>query len=778
MKSYFKIFITFSFIFFISSLLFFNCSNNSDKNIKGKSETKLKHEYVGRQACAECHKKEYSLYQHSDHDLAMDIATDSTVLGDFDNSTFTHFGVTSKFYKRDSIFYVFTEGPDGEMKEYEVTYTFAINPLQQYLVKFPLGAYQCLPIAWDTRPIEEGGQEWFHIYDDEEIPHGDILHWTRSIQNWNYMCAECHSTNLKKEYDFETKSYHTTWTEIDVSCESCHGPGSIHVEWANRVEEGASPDVFKDLGLVVRLKDTDNATWVFDPDSTTARRSVPRQSDELVQMCARCHSRRSITTEDYYHGGSLLETHWPSLLDEGLYFADGQIQDEVYVYGSFLQSKMYMAGVVCKDCHEPHSGKVFVDGNALCYRCHLASEYGTRQHHFHDPAKEGASCVECHMHERTYMVLDPRRDHSIRIPRPDLSDKLGTPNACNQCHPDKSNQWSADYLEKWYGEELLNEEHYGEVFWAGRQAYPEALAKLIILAGNVDNAPMIRATAISLLSNYSDPSIDQLLTRTIKDKDPLIRYSSITVIQYSSAANRTSLLVNGLKDSVRLVRLMAANALTNFSVDEIPVNMRGLYESTLEEYKRSLQINADQPGTHVNFGNLYLNLGDMARAESSYREAIHIEPGLVTAYINLTDLYRRLDKDEEGEKLLESALEKYPDLAAIHYSLGLLQIRKGDQEGAMKYLENAARLAPEEAHYSYVYAIGLNSMQKPLEAIDFLEGALQHHPYDREILYVLTTLNVEQGNSSGALSYATKLVEYYPADPNYVQLLEYLEGLR
>ena len=257
------------------------------------------------------------------------------------------------------------------------------------------------------------------------------------------------------------------------------------------------------MGLVVRLMDTDNATWIFDPDSVTARRSVPRQSDELVQMCSRCHSRRAVATEDYYHGGSLLDTHWPSLLEEDLYFADGQIQDEVYVYASFLQSKMYKAGVVCKDCHEPHSGKIYAQGNTLCYRCHMANEYGTRKHHFHDPTKEGASCIECHMHERTYMVVDPRRDHSIRIPRPDLSDKLGTPNACNQCHTDKSTKWATDYLEKvvWSGSAGPGALWRNLLGW--QTALPRGRGRLLRLAGNRDLPPMVRANAISLLECYA-----------------------------------------------------------------------------------------------------------------------------------------------------------------------------------------------------------------------------------------------------------------------------------
>lgn len=764
-------------LFFMASAVFFSCRDRQGgTRHNGTGNEIVAADYVGRPACKECHELQHELYHNSDHDLAMDEATESSVLGDFDNSTFEHLGVTSRFFRKDGEFYVNTEGPGGVMQDYRIDYTFGVRPLQQYLIEFPGGAYQCLPIAWDTRPEEEGGQRWYHLYGEERIAPDDILYWTRTTQNWNYMCSECHSTNTRKNYDYETKTYNTVWDEIDVSCESCHGPGSTHVEWAERVEEGASPDIFPDLGLVVRLKDTDNATWIFDPDSTTARRSVPRKSDELVQMCARCHSRRSVLTEEYYHGGSLLETHWPSLLEENLYFADGQIEDEVYVYGSFLQSKMYKAGVVCKDCHEPHSGKVFVNGNALCYRCHMASAYGGREHHFHDPADEGASCVECHMHERTYMVVDPRRDHSIRIPRPDLSDKLGTPNACNQCHDDKSTAWATRYLKEWYGQDLLDTYHYGESFWAARQSYPEALPELIALANDRENAPMIRATAISLLGNYSDPSVLPLLGRMIGDPDPLIRYATLSVAQYAQDPSVVNMIINSLSDTTKLVRVMAANALTRFDIDNIPERKQKLFRETLDEYVQSLMINADHPGTHVNFGNLYLNEGDLSKAETSYMEAIEIEPGLVTAYINLADLYRRTNRDAEGEKILMSALEKYPELAAINYSLGLLKIRKGDNEGAMEYLKKAAELAPEVAQYSYVYGIGLNSMEKPGEAISFLKAALVNHPYNRDILYALTTIHMEQEQQETAKEYARKLLEYYPNDQNYRQVLDYLDG--
>ena len=765
-------------VLFLSLVLFLNCKRSGEaESLDNQSLTSEQTtEYRGRESCKECHEKEFNLFQGSDHDMAMDTAITETVLGDFNDVSYTHFGITSRFYKSNGKFMVQTEGPEGKMVDYQVSYVFGVRPLQQYLIEFPGGRYQCLPLCWDTRPAGQGGQRWFHIYQQERIPPDDVLFWTRITQNWNYMCAECHSTNLRKNYSYGEKAYHTTWSEIDVSCEACHGPGSEHIDWAEKVEAGSSPDIYTDMGLVVRLNDTDDATWIFDPDSVTARRSVPRQSDELVQMCSRCHARRAVATEDYYHGGSLLDTHWPSLLDEGLYFPDGQIQDEVYVYASFLQSKMHKAGVVCKDCHEPHSSKVYVNGNALCYRCHMASEYGPRKHHFHDPAKEGASCVECHMHERTYMVVDPRRDHSIRIPRPDLSDKLGTPNACNQCHQDKSTRWATDYLREWYGEDLLNQSHYGETFWAGRMLYPEAQQELLRLAADQDQASMVRATAISLLGGYPSTSTSMLLKQTVIDPDPLVRYATMTVVEFAAPEFISELAVPRLSDTIKLVRLMAANSLAAIPRNLIPENATEQLNTALEEYNASLMINADHPSTHLNFGNLYLNAGDYEKAEASYKEAIELEPGLVGPYINLADLYRRSNRDDEGELVLKSALDKYPDLAAIHYSLGLLKVRQGENPVAISYLKDAVKYDPDNPHYVYVYAIGLNSQQQAQEALQVLKDAVNNFPYDRNILYSIVTISMENGNSLEALEFAEKLVEYYPEDPNYRQVLNVLSN--
>jgi hypothetical protein len=398
-------------------------------------------QFVGRAACAACHAREDSLWKGSHHDLAMQPATAATVLGDFNGTSFTHFGVTSTFTKRDGKFFVRTDGPDGTLTDYEITYTFGVFPLQQYLIAFPGGRYQALNVVWDTRPASEGGRRWFHLYPNEAVPHDDVLHWTGAYQNWNFMCAECHSTNVVKGYDAATGGYHTTFSEVNVSCEACHGPGSAHVAWAKSAGTAAKGGA--DDGLIVALRDLVPAAWIVDTATGLPHRSTPRTSRAEVEMCGRCHARRSVLAEHYAPGRPLTDTHRPSLLTEQEYFSDGQIRDEVYEYASFRESRMFHQGVTCTDCHDPHRSTIAPPVDDVCARCHTPSRFATETHTHHKTGSPGASCVNCHMPTRDYMVVHARHDHSIRIPRPDVSVALGTPNACTGCHVKESDQWAA-----------------------------------------------------------------------------------------------------------------------------------------------------------------------------------------------------------------------------------------------------------------------------------------------------------------------------------------------
>jgi Flp pilus assembly protein TadD len=722
--------------------------------------------FVGRETCAGCHAAQDSLWRGSHHDLAMQVADSTTVLGDFDDASFTNYGVTSTFATRDGKYFVRTDGPDGELVEYEVAYVFGVVPLQQYLIEFPGGSYQALGIAWDARPEGEGGQRWYHLYPDEKIDHQDELHWTGLNQNWNYMCAECHSTDLRKNYDAENDRYDTTWAEIDVACESCHGPGSRHVAWAESDEEEG------DTGLVIEFHDRRGVEWV--PDMTTgimSRVPIPTERTE-VDACARCHSRRAVIRDEYEYGQPLMETHLPVVLEEGLYHDDGQILDEVYVYGSFLQSTMYGAGVTCSDCHEPHSLAVRAPGNQLCARCHLPAKFDTPEHHFHPIESSGASCVECHMPSQNYMVVDPRRDHSMRVPRPDLTVKLGAPNACTACHTDRDAAWVVEAVEGWYGPRRSTVPHYGEVFRAARAGRPEAGPALVQIADD-DTAPnIVRATALSLLRPYAGPGAAPTIQRNLGDGDPMVRAAAVSALELVGPDVRLDMAHLALRDPVFGVRIVAARILASVSKDLFSPEQREAFEKAKGEYIAAQLVNGERPESHVNIGLLYAFTEEFERSEASLRTAIAIDPRFVPTYVNLADLYRLQGRDDEGETLLREALARSPENAEVHHSLGLLLVRQNNQEEAIEELERAAELRPEQPRYSYVLAVALHSAGETGRALVTLEAARRLHPSDPELLAGLATLNRELGSQAKAIRYAEELVELWPGDPNARALLE------
>ncbi len=768
--------IIFSFVFLLTIL--YNCTHpekpeslarNNPRTLKGQKAV-----YVGRQSCKRCHEKEYALFSGSDHDRAMDIADSTTVLGNFNNTSFTHFGVTSRFFREENQYYVYTEGEKGVMKKFKIKYVFGYYPLQQYLIEFPGGRYQCLPICWDCRPKSQGGQRWFHIYNNEKIRPNDVLYWTGIMQNWNHMCAECHSTDLKKNYDYKNQSYHTSWTEIDVSCEACHGPASLHLLWAEAKEKGTPPEL-PHKGFAMSFTDSSKGTWVIPKGAFIAVRTTKWDSHKLLETCARCHSRRGTISYNYTYGKSLLDTHSPALLDENLYYPDGQIEDEDYEYDSFLQSKMYKAGVFCTDCHDPHSTKVLVLGNALCYRCHSAEKYGSKNHHFHKAGSAGAQCMSCHMPARKYMVVDTRYDHSFRIPRPDLSLKLGTPNACNQCHKDKSVQWAYNAFRKWYGDPAKYGTHYGEIIAGARKASPYERRALEQLTSDTSTASIVRATALSLLKNYSNPDIISSIEKGLDDRDPLIRYGALLSANLLPAPEKSEYLTRLLNDTIRLIRINAAALLSESGIKpefQAGVDLLGKVSG---EYEQSQLVNADFPSSWLNLGLMYSGEHQDSKAEDAYRRAIALGPSLPYGYINLADLYRKEGRDNQGELVLNEGLNANPEMAGVHQALGLLLVRKGDHTSALQQFETAFKLDPENTQFGYTYGIALYSIGLYGKAIDILEAALKSSPYSKQLLYALTTINRDQGNREKALTYANLLLKYYPENQDYLALKKSLQ---
>ena len=664
--------------------------------------------YVGSSACGKCHAAEFEAWSGSQHAIAMQVADEKTVLGNFNDAKFRHFDQTTTFSRRNGKFVVRTDGPDGKPADFEVLHTFGVYPLQQYLIDIGAGRVQALTIAWDTRPKAEGGQRWFHLYPGERIGHEDELHWTKRQQNWNFMCSDCHSTDLQKNYDAATDTFATRWSEISVGCEACHGPGSAHVAWAEAAAGSDKPTGAN--GLSVSFASRRHAAWKIDPATGNAARSKARDGDTEIEVCAQCHSRRGQFSNGYRPGEKLMDHYQPALLTADLYYPDGQQRDEVYNWGSFLSSRMYSKGVTCGDCHEPHGGKLRAAGNLVCAQCHLASKYDASSHHFHEAGTPGAACASCHMATTTYMVVDPRHDHSFRIPRPDLSTTLGVPNACNKCHEDRTPAWATAEIRKRYPSPNPGFQDFAEAFAAADRGEPDSSIALAQLVANQDESAIARASALERLARLGGENALLSAEAGLKDASPLVRHAAVGVYDFAPPEQRLA-VAPLLDDPIRAVRMRCARALAPLPAQALGPANAAAYAKAADEYVASERFNADRPENRTNLGGFFAERGRYMEAEAQFRSAIELDPLFVPAWVNFSDLMRMRQREPDAEALLREGLAKSPSDATLHHALGLSLVRQGKRDEALRELKRATELAPDNSRFSYVYGVARSELQ-------------------------------------------------------------------
>lgn len=724
----------------------------ADHQVAPPNEAEL--HFIGSQKCSRCHQAAFDLWQGSHHDLAMAEATEQSVLGDFKNATFTdpYTGVTSRFFRRGEAFQVETEGPDGALGIFEITHTFGVYPLQQYLVPFSGGRLQCLNIAWNARE-----DHWYRLPPYEVEGPDDWLHWTKGGQNWNGMCAECHSTRVDKGFDLDSGSYQTSWFEINVGCEACHGPGSKHAAWGERPAM-ARPAV-------------ENYELAVETSHLNAK--------EQITICAPCHSRRFQLDNNDHAQKELLDTLVPSLLEEGLYYPDGQILEEVYVYGSYTQSKMFQHDVRCNDCHDMHSLKLHRQDNALCLQCHRAEDYDTYEHHFHKreyegKPSEGHLCVKCHMPGQLYMGIDYRPDHSLRVPRPDLSLTINTPNSCSAigCHNDKSIEWVNDHYKKWYGESRKT--HYGEVFAAARSGATTAGDDLRATASDSLLPAIVRATALSLLRNYPDNKTTDTFTAALQDDDALIRYTAIRSLENLDQETKLQLIGPKLYDKVLAVRMEAALVLSSLPISALRPDDVQQFRAGLAEYEAAMRYNADFAPQRYNLGNLAAAIGESEEAINYYLQSIGIDDQFYPAKVNLAMHYNQLGKNEQAETLLRQVVDDNPDLFEVAYSLGLLLAEQENYLAAATFLGKAADGMPQYTRVRYNQALALLKLKRWQDGEQALLKALEVEPDNREYFMTLANLYLNFKETERARQLAEQILQKEPGQQDAQELLRML----
>jgi predicted CXXCH cytochrome family protein len=691
----------------------------------------------------------------------MQIPSERSVLGDFGDRVFQYFGESTRFWHGDRGYEVETQGisrgPRGSKigkQSYDVKYAFGVDPLQQYLVDIGNGHLQALPFAYDTRPKERGGGRWYHLHPGEHIQPGDELHWSAPAYNWNKNCADCHSTDLHKNYDADTDRYDTQYAEISVGCEACHGPASRHIEQAERHAFDG------DKGWSRRFSTSRERRWQFaegKPIAELAGASTPggreRSASAEVEACAPCHARRSDLGG---RSADFNDRYRVELLDENLYFADGQIRDEVFEYGSFVQSKMYAAGVVCSDCHEPHAGTLRESGNALCGRCHSATTYDTPRHHLHQANTPGSECVECHMPARTYMGIDERRDHRLGLPRPDLSRELDLPNACTSaCHQSErvetgraGNDWAKAAIETNFGKQ--RPKTFARALHAARHVRLGGENQLLEVVGDKSFPAIARATALLELRAYPQ-SIDRSLAGYARDPSPLIRRALVQLV----ANGPDPALEDGvaralLSDEVRSVRLESVRALLDVPKDIWSDADRNAFDRARAELEASLEANGDRPEALLELVRLGLSARGgkvpnkaTAEAEPLLERALALDPTFAGTYLAWADFLRAQGRDDEAVDLLKRGIDKAGDRASLEHALGLTQVRLGDKRAALEHLRRAHDLAPSSVRMGFVYAVALHDAGERRKAIALLERLHARFDGDPQVLGALTSYRAE-----------------------------------
>lgn len=723
--------------------------------------------YAGSASCQECHAEAYKLWAHSNHGLAERLPTTNLDQTAFEPAR--NIGPRSqpaRVHGKAGNYSLTTVGLSRTQEFFQVERIIGHDPLRQMLLPFPGGRWQATELAWDPH-----ANEWFNVYGTEDRQPGEWGHWTGRGMNWNTMCATCHNTRLRKNYDVTNDVFRTTMAERSVGCESCHGPMKAHNEW-QYAHKG------KDL-----------------KDPTIKKLS----RDQMFDTCAACHSRRGEITGDPKPGDSFFDHHLLSTVDESdLFYPDGQVRDEDYEVSAFMGSRMFHKGVRCMDCHDFHSAKVKLPGNMMCLSCHSPGQtnapvinpvthsrhkvfgYDTNgtmlsfdlgDYHPKTIKETGGECVNCHMPQTYYMQRHLRHDHGFTIPDPLLTKQFGIPNACNRCHKDKSTDWALEYVEQWYGDKMNRPyRQRAQIIARGKQGDEAARAELLKML-QTDEQDYWRAVAANMLERWAaEPEVAAILAARLSDTNALVRQSivqTLGALGESLSPEVRAAIQARLDDPSRNVRVVAAHTLAA----TVELNSRAG-----SELQHMLQHNADQPAGQMQLGTLALARGDTTNALRHFQTATKWDaysPGIrhETAIV-----LSQMGRPREALAELQAAVRLAPRDVEFRFKLALAWNELGDSRKVLTELEEAVKLDPRHARAQYNLGLARNAAGNSIGAIQALLAAESAAPRDPTIPYARATIHAQLGQMREARAAASRALEIDPQFPAAAALLRQLDA--
>jgi len=699
--------------------------------------------YAGDAACQACHAEEFQKWKASNHGLAERPLDEHLDKGAFEpEKTFPHGSQTTTARWNDGAATLRALGFDNADQPWKVERVIGHNPLRQFLVAGTGGRLHATEACWDPHK-----NEWFNVYGEEDRKPGEWGHWSGRGMVWNTMCAGCHNTRVRKNYDEATDTFHTAMAHPTVSCESCHGPMKDHAQW-QLTNPGVKPD-------------------------PTARKL---SRDQMLDTCGMCHARRTELTGDFKPGDPFFDHHHLAVVDHSnIFYPDGQIWDEDYEFAPFMGSRMHHAGVRCVDCHDPHSAKRILPGNSLCMRCHTPGGFPNapvivpEAHTFHGIGSTGSECKNCHMPQTTYMQRHPRHDHGFTIPDPVMTKEFGIPNACNKCHTDKDADWSIAAVEKWYGQKMDTPQRKRTIAMAkARRGDADAWTGLLDVLKS-EEPPYWKGSAALMLERWIGESKvrDGLLT-AIGHEHPLVRSNAARAVEPLVESDSTvrEALRPLLEDAVRSVRVSAAWALRR-DVD--------LESVAGKELLHMLRYNADQPAGQMQLAQFEMSRGNAVKAVEHMRKAVKWDAGSPPFRHDLAVGLSITGDTPAALNELREAIRLNPQESEYHFKLGLGLAETGDLPGAKAAFREAVRVDSRHARAWYNLGLVLNTEGDTEGSLQALRSGEQADPRDPGIPYAAATIMVRAGKKAEARAAISRALAVHPTMREALELRAFLE---
>jgi len=618
---------------------------------------------VGASACASCHTRIHDSWKKGRHSKMVQPATPASVIGDFSKGGVTLRGKNYGLRVDDGRFFITESYLTGKHQEHRVEYTLGNRRIQHYLTTLTDGRIIVLPPSWDVQR-----EAWFHnleiVRPDEDA--------RTLVQQWNKSCVGCHVSEETINYSPATRSYATEWRDSGTSCERCHGPGSEHVQRYTSSDHGRPVD----QRLIVR-------PTRLDPNTSS-------------MVCAQCHSLRDVLAPDFKAGDDYYDSFLPVLEyaakadHDPAYWADGRPRRFSNDAVGLWQSACFLrGGATCTNCHaDPHEPDVDRDAhlaasnNALCTGCHQDIGARPSAHTRHRADSAGGSCVECHMPKTVMSIKSTMRDHTMSVPAPENTVAFGIPNACTECHADRKAAWAVDVLERWWphGRRAALVAR-AEAFTAGRARRPDALERLIAIAEDDRQGPLIQANAVGYLRHYADQRAVSALIAAATAVQPVIRATALLSLKLPAdapAGPRTGAAVRGallgaLDDPRRAVRLSSLVSLINVGGEPFGPEDETRFRRVGREFAEKARLYEDNATVQGDLGVIALLSGEVDLAANALLNSLALEPGRPSATFLLALARLGQQRPDEARALLKRVPRSDPYYAAAQERLKRLE---------------------------------------------------------------------------------------------------------